>query len=99
LYEQRTAFFTWQQHKPSHLPHRIPQKPEELQIFIAAAFIAIFQAAVLVLAHNVLPKIIIHHCQQNILNYSQTIFSRKLHDFRMIIINVYNIYIHNDTIL
>jgi len=51
LYEQRTAFSTYQQHKSSHLPDRIPQKPEDFQIFIAAVIFAVFHAAVLLLGH------------------------------------------------
>jgi hypothetical protein len=45
------AFFTNQQYKSSHLPDRIPCKPEEFQTFIAAASFAVFHAAVLVLVH------------------------------------------------
>jgi len=51
LSEQRTAFFTKQQHKSSHLSHRIPKKPEDFRIFIAAASFTVFHPAVLVLAH------------------------------------------------
>jgi len=79
--EHRTAFFTQQQHKSSHLPHRIPMKPEEFHIFITAPSFNLscsrtdFGSNV-----NFTNSLFLKHSWQNILNYSQTTISGKLHD-------------------
>jgi len=81
LYEHRTAFFTYQQHKSSHLPHSIPTQPEEFQIFIAAPSFNLSCSSTGFGSNvNFTNSLFFKHCQQNILNYSQTMISGKQHN-------------------
>ena len=83
--------------------YSIPQKPEEFQIFIAAAFFAVFHAAVVALAHIWLSKI--HYSWNTVSKYFKLFRDNgpkkivRLYDFWMIIITENNKNTYNNNIL